>query len=178
MPRGKRADTGNTELDLVPIMNMVTILIPFLLLSVQFVTLAVIDSTLPAMGPPDESKEEKKDEEEKLDLTVAITGTGYTVLGRGGKILGDEEGKAAIPCKIEDCPSVDAYDVASLTEDLTKIKEEFPEEQNVILLPENSVPYEVLIATMDATRSNPNKKDSAGKSLDLFPFVVIAGGGN
>ena len=42
--KGRRT-TEETPLDLVPIMNLVTILIPFLLMSAQFVTLAVIDST-------------------------------------------------------------------------------------------------------------------------------------
>ena len=49
---GKKRLAKAEELNLVPIMNLVTILIPFLLLSVQFVSLAVIDSTLPAIGPP------------------------------------------------------------------------------------------------------------------------------
>ena len=43
-------------------MNLVSILIPFLLLAAQFVTLAVIDSTLPAITqevskPPEEKRE-------------------------------------------------------------------------------------------------------------------------
>ena len=33
-------------------MNLMTLLIPFLLMSIQFVTLAVIDSSLPAIGQP------------------------------------------------------------------------------------------------------------------------------
>lgn len=46
----KRRAMAEQELDLIPIMNLVTILIPFLIMAAQFVNLAVIDSTLPAIG--------------------------------------------------------------------------------------------------------------------------------
>ena len=48
----KRRVMDAPELNLVPIMNLVTILIPFLIMAAQFVQLAVIDSTLPAIGAP------------------------------------------------------------------------------------------------------------------------------
>ena len=173
----KNRDEVDTDLDLIPIMNMVTILIPFLLLSVQFVSLAVIDSTLPAIGKPSEPTEEDK---EKLNLSVAITDSGYTVLGASG-VLGNPEGEGAtVPCLRDGCPGVDAYDIAKLTETLSQIKDEFPDEENVILVPESNVPYEVLIATMDASREDPDTKVTIGSRKDiprpLFPFVVIAGG--
>jgi len=176
MAKKKRAAAAE-ELDLVPIMNMVTILIPFLLLSVQFVSIAVIDSTLPAIGKPTEAQ---PDDEEKLNLSVAITDKGYSVLGASG-VLGNPDGDGAtVPCLRDGCPGVDAYDVSKLTEMLGQIKDEYPDEENVILIPESNVPYEVLIATMDAARENPDVKVTVNGVSDvarpLFPFVVIAGG--
>ncbi len=178
MARKRRgSDDADTELDLVPIMNMVTILIPFLLLSVQFVSLAVIDSTLPAIGKPSEPTEE---EEEKLNLSVAVTPKGYTILGASG-VLGNPDGEGStVPCLRDGCPGVEAYDTKKLTTMLGQIKDEFPKEENVILVPDATVPYEVLIATMDASREDPDTKvtrdnGESGPRL-LFPFVVIAGG--
>jgi hypothetical protein len=69
------------ELNLIPVMNLVTILIPFLLLSVEFVHLAVIDSSLPAIGLPQEVDEDREEEENPLNLKVAITDRGFSVLG-------------------------------------------------------------------------------------------------
>lgn len=178
MSKKKRTE-ANTELDLVPIMNMVTILIPFLLLSAQFVSLAVIDSTLPAIGKPTETTQQE--EEEKLNLSIAITGTGFSILGASG-VLGNPEGEGAtIPCLRDGCPGADAYDVKRLTEMLGQIKDEFPKEENVIIIPEGRVPYEVLVATMDASREDPDTKVRVeGREGDvpkpLFPYVVIAGG--
>ena len=54
----QRRKEEEQELNLTPIMNLVTILIPFLIMAAQFVNLAVIDSTLPAIGPPQPVEEE------------------------------------------------------------------------------------------------------------------------
>lgn len=178
MGKKKRVEVS-TELDLVPIMNMVTILIPFLLLSAQFVSLAVIDSTLPAIGKPAETEEQK--DEEKLNLSVAITPGGYSILG-ANVVLGNPEGEGAtVPCLRDGCPGAEAYDVKRLTEMLGQIKDKFPNEENIILIPESRISYEVLIATMDATREDVDTKVRIeGRDGDfprpLFPYVVIAGG--
>lgn len=181
MSKGKRTEDAE-ELDLVPIMNLVTILIPFLLMASSFVTLAAIDSTLPAIGPPTESTE-VDDEEEKLNLSIAITDEGFTILGSDGTLKSegaDGEKGATLPCKRAGCPSPDAYDTAGLTEMLADIKDRWKDEENVILVPESQVSYETIIFTMDAAREDPSEKenDENGNSRNrlLFPNVVIAGG--
>jgi biopolymer transport protein ExbD len=183
--KGRRA-VEDTPLDLVPIMNLVTILIPFLLMSAQFVHLAVIDSTLPAIGPPQETTEE--DEDPPLMLSVAVTDQGFTILGDNGVVTGEpEEGAEApaegegeveptVPCKERPCSSVESYDLEQLTRMLGLIKDEYPDDENVILVPEARVQYEVIVATMDACREDTKNKTSDGKNRELFPFVVIAGG--
>lgn len=174
---GNRRKEKDPELDLVPIMNMVTILIPFLLMSMQFISIAVIDSTLPAIGKPAETDEEP---EEKLNLSVAITPKGFTVIGAGG-VLGNAKGEGStVPCLRDGCPGVESYDTKKLTEILGQIKDEHPKEENVILVPGSSIAYEVLVATMDASREDPDTKVRRDNGEDgprqLFPFVVIAGG--
>ena len=47
------------------------------------------------------------------------------------------------------------------------IKDEYPEDENVILVPESRVPYEVIVLTSTKVDGSPRT---------LFPFVVIAGG--
>ncbi|MEE2829546.1 MAG: biopolymer transporter ExbD [Myxococcota bacterium] len=75
------------ELNLMPFMNLMTLLIPFLLASIQFVALAVIDSSLPAIGQPQPSDDKDKDETPPLNLTIGITDEGFTVAG-SAKVLG------------------------------------------------------------------------------------------
>ena len=186
--RRERGDQVEEALDLVPIMNLVTILIPFLLMAAQFVHLAVIDSTLPAIGQPTEVEEEPPDKP-PLVLTVALTDRGFTVTGADA-VLNPEGagGEAAAPAEGEDkpptvpcnsggtCSGVDDYNYKELTRILGLIKDEYPDDENVILLPESRIKYEVIVRVMDATREDQENKNADGTFRTLFPFVVIAGG--
>jgi biopolymer transport protein ExbD len=189
----KKRGVEAEELNLVPIMNLVTILIPFLLMAAQFVSYAVIDSTLPAIGPPVPVEEEP--EQKPLNLSIMVTDDGFTVSGNhpelekhGSGAEGEEKG-STIKCLTPGCTyergagqgPQDTYDIAALRTLLTKIKDDRPEEKNVILVPEGGIPYDVLVLTMDATRENPDaggteSADNQCLGRCLFPFVVIAGG--
>ena len=170
--KGKRAEMSS-DVDLVPIMNLVTILIPFLLMASSFVTLAAIDSTLPAIGPPTEASEPDPD---KLNLSIAITDEGWTLLGAdavlGAPAEGEERGPT-VPCSKPGCPTPDSYDAKELTRILGTIKDRYEDEENCILVPESDIPYEVLIITMDSSREDPTTKVE-NKPRVLFPYVVIA----
>ena len=158
--------------NLVPIMNLVTILIPFLLLTVTFVHLAVVDSSLPAISV-------SPSPHPTLGLTVAITDRGYVVAGRSA-ILGEEATPLADLGEAgERQPTLarlpdGSYPTGELTELLVRVKSEHPDEQNVVLMPENQVSYDVIIQTMDATRDH-HPAGAPTREL-LFPFVVMAGG--
>ena len=191
--KGKKRGAQAEELNLVPIMNLVTILIPFLLMAAQFVSYAVIDSTLPAIGPPVPVEDEP--EEKPLNLSVMITDEGFTVSGNhpeleneGGGEEGEEKG-STIECITPGCTfdrgagetAEQAYDVRALRDLLGRIKDDKPEEKNVILVPDSDLPYESLVMAMDATREDPDAGGTTDADLGcngrcLFPFVVIAGG--
>lgn len=88
MPRGDRGGDGGeqAELNLVPFMNMVVVIIPMLLLSVVFLKAGVIKITAPKLKPPDSSKpEEQKDDEKKLDLALLINHNGIVITSSSGK---------------------------------------------------------------------------------------------
>ena len=167
--------------NMVPIMNLMTILIPFILLSVQFVHLAVIDSSLPAIGAP-KANSETVDDKPPLMLTVAVTDRGFIVGGNAAILSTGEEEVGQITDvaqAVEREPTIPVdnegnYLYEKLTELLVKEKAEYPDEQNVILIPESEIIYEVIIGTMDATRDH--KPEGAKEKEMLFPFVVIAGG--
>lgn len=178
----RRGVPEEEELNLVPIMNMVSILIPFLLMAAQFVQLAVIDSTLPAISdaqttPPDPN------EKPPLGLSILITEAGLSVVGNAEVLKTDaavpegEKPPPNVPCKGGgECRGPESYSYGKLTQLLAKVKNEHPDEENVILVPDNFIPYEVLVMVMDATREDVNDKDKDNKSRSLFPYVVIAGG--
>ncbi len=152
----------DASLELMPVMNLVTILIPLLLVGAQVINLSVIDSTMPAIHVDGDTPEPS------LQLTVAVTDEGLAVKG-DGEVLPDS-GAMDLPCGISPCQGVQAYDYDGLTELLGRVKDHHPDEETVILLPEERVPYEVLIRVMDAAR------EDAGADRPLFPQVVMAGG--
>ena len=171
------------ELDLVPIMNLVTILIPFLLMASSFVTLAVIDSTLPAIGQP-QQVEQDPDDKPPLMLSLMITNMGITVAGADAVLFPEgapelaegEDRPPTIPCPGTECTKLEDYDVLELTRILGEIKDEYPDDENVILVPESRIPYETIVKVMDHSREDVDSKNADGAARTLFPYVVIAGG--
>jgi biopolymer transport protein ExbD len=83
--RGGEEEEG--ELNLVPFMNMVVVLIPMLLLSVVFLKIGVINITAPNLGPVKQPKQKEQDEDKKkkLDLTVTVGESGFYVAARDAR---------------------------------------------------------------------------------------------
>lgn len=176
-------------LNLIPIMNLLTILIPFLTLSAVFMRLAVLPTTLPSVADtsdaPAAEEPEKKEEDEKprLNLTVSIVKDGFVVAGAGGVLGGSTEGGPTIPLKDG------AYDFKALTDKLVEIKKQYPHEKDLILIPEMNltndpakadIDYQTIIDTMDAVREAPEPiadSDGDGKiDTILFPGVIFSPG--
>ena len=175
--------------NLIPIMNLMTILIPFLLLSAVFVKISVLNSSLPTAAEPDaappaEQPDKPKEEEKpRLNLTVSITKLGFTIAGSGAVLPGPDPLGPTIP-KLAD----GRWDYTGLTAKMVEIKQKFPEEKNVVIIPEIGTPtepaptieYQTIIDTMDAVRLAPdNVVDSDGDGkLDklLFPDVIFGAG--
>ena len=107
---------------------------------------------------------------------MIITNQGFTVAGAEA-VLPNEgaDSGPTVPCLESGCPTPDSYDTKELTRLLGLVKDQYPDDQNVILVPESRIPYEVLVKTMDATREDPTTR-VGDKPRELFPYVVIAGG--
>jgi hypothetical protein len=148
------------DLDLVPILNLVSLIIPFLLLGAQFVTIAVIPSVLAGEGA-------ETDAPAGLGLTITIAPEGYVVRGDADAIRRESLGDTLrIPCTTAGCPEAAAYDTTALGELLSRIKAQYPKESTVVVVPYPEVSFDALTATLDAAR------DRTGDPL--FPDVVIA----
>lgn len=176
MARKFTVDDKAEETNILPLMNIVMLLIPFLLMSAEFIKLGVINVSAPKMntGEPQQSEPEK-DKKKPLNLTISVTSQGFTLITRGSKIsqgcdmspqaMQDPQKKLPTIRKIEE-----KYDYKQLQECLSKIKKSFPDEQRVIIMSEPKIQYSVVINIMDHSR----EKD-VGKN-DLFPEVVLSAG--
>ena len=85
-------------------------------------------------------------------------------------MLADDEASPTVPLKDGE------HDTGRLHDLLLRIKDEYPDEENVIVLPDADLPYGVLTATLDAARE---RGDGADRWSDaMFPFVILAGAGD
>jgi hypothetical protein len=148
------------DLDLVPILNLVALIIPFLLFGAQFVTVAVIPSVLAGEGPDETSPGQ-------LGLTVTIAPEGY-VIRANSEVMRRESmsDTTRLPCRAGGCEAAADYDAGALTELCKRLKAAHPREATVVIVPYPSIRFEALALTLDATRA-------AGPD-PLFPDAVIA----
>jgi biopolymer transport protein ExbD len=174
MRRRIREEEHIGELNIVPYLDVVVNLVMFMLLSMTgLITLGVLNVSTPKLGG-DAAAVNAADNQPKLLLTVAIGREGFYVAGAGG-VLG------------ADAPSPDAnrpptiplrngkYDYASLSEQMKKIKEQFPNETAVILSADPEIAYDVLIQTMDACREASVKRpDGTSERKPLFYDVSLS----
>jgi hypothetical protein len=166
-------------LDLVPIMNLVTILIPFLLMAMKSFELSVIDTTLPAISQ--KSAPAPNPEDPPLSLKLVINQFGIDVRGADKYLYGEagapkvsegETAKPRITCKSQGlCRGLVDYNWAMLRKDLTLIKKKAVEESrdsdNVIFLPERNIRYELVVAMMDTSRNGSSISELGIKDADM-----------
>jgi biopolymer transport protein ExbD len=161
--RKKRSKSPEeTDLDVVPVMNMFLVLIPFLLMFASFFHLKVINTSVPVLSETmDEAKIKKS--EIKLTVVVEIKSTKICVSAISDEIKEDalKNLESTIDRKEEN------ESMALLEVSLKKIKADYPASDTVIIIPEDDVIYDTIIQTMDVARySNENP---------LFPKVVLSG---
>ena len=123
----------HAELLLVPMIDIFTVLVTFLLMTAVFSRIAVMQIDLPSTAPA-------KPEEPKFRLEVIIRQDGFD-LGDGKQLI------ASIP-KVNG-----AYDLNALSEHALAVKREHPTSDDASVLSEARVPYDELIQAMDAIRS-------------------------
>jgi biopolymer transport protein ExbD len=164
MPTSRRPGRS-AKLELLPVMNLVTILIPMLLAAAELAELAVVDSTVPAIsdqpGPPSDAPP---------PLVLTVSSTGVAVDG----VEGAAEARTDLRCAGDVCARVTDYPLAALTDALATAKDTRPDDDRVTILAGDDVPYGVLVAVMDAAREAPAGPGQPAR--ELFPRVVMGGG--
>lgn len=142
------------SLDLTPIMNMVLCLIPLMLLSVVFMTICVIDVTMPQRS----AGAAASDGEPPKRLQLFISKQGFTIV----------KGQSTLSA-VGECPSdgpticlqnenaeleVDKHNWRALYNELFKIKQEgeWSDHAQIDIVADPSVNYGVLVKAMDISR--------------------------
>jgi biopolymer transport protein ExbD len=159
-PKELSPDEEGGELNIVPFLDIITNVLMFVLATVSVTFTATIDSFPPKRGgrggpPPDHPS---------LNLTVIVVPEGFSIKGSGASIATGCEGTGSgitVPRAAND------YDYAGLNACVKKLKgasDTAKDETTVTISANPSIPYQVVISTIDAVR-----KDDQGQ--ELFPDV-------
>ena len=152
-----RREKKPAELLLVPMIDIFTVLVTFLLMTAVFSRIAIMQIDLPSSVAP-------KPEEPKFRLEVIVRQDGFD-LSDGKQALG------TIP-KVSG-----AYDLKALSERVLAVKREHPASEDASVLSEPKVPYDELVQVMDTIRSAelpPTDELVAGQQVAGAQSVKVA----
>jgi len=147
----------HTEINLVSMIDMMTILVFFLLVHGGFVRLAVLQLNLPS------AQSAAVPEQPAFELEITVRETAIEIGDRATGVLNRIERTDA------------GYDFAQLTEYLTRIKEQFPTKDEATVLVEPYVSYDIVVAVMDRVRVAEERDAVLNRvnRIELFPQVSV-----
>jgi biopolymer transport protein ExbD len=132
--RRERLHTDGAEINLIPMLDMVSLLVQVLLMNVQFNAYAQVgarpitasaDATPPAAA---------------LDLQIGVSPDGF--VASWSEAGARQERRFA------------AEDAASLERLAAELSDAHPDEETAIVVPGGAIPFEVVVGTMDALREH------------------------
>ena len=140
--------------DLLPVLNIMFLLIPALLLAMEFASMAVITVTPPSMCSGCLTKDDPP-KKEPVNFEVEIRSDGFKATANGAE-LG------------EPIPLVDGqHDFAALAERTRVLKLSHPDEVRVTVSAESAVHMATLVTTLDTLRGDDCKLAGVMKGEDV-----------
>ena len=126
------------DVNIIPVMNIFLLLIPFLLLTAAFVQLAVVELSLPSLNKAQGLKAQERPQKLVL-IILAVKENGFQLKAQGFKF--DPLNKVN-----------NQYDYRRLIRQLKQIKQSHPYAEDIFISPENNVKYDIIIKVMDRCR--------------------------
>jgi biopolymer transport protein ExbD len=146
---------GRNDLNIVPMIDMMVILVFFLLFTAVFSNTNILELNLPAPNSsvPDLPK--------GLNLEVIVRQNGIEVADRNSGVL-------------KTLPKVNGeYDYPGLSSFLQDVKAKYRDTLAASVLLEQDIPYDVLVQTMDNTRVWLNNEGVGLQKVELFPDISV-----
>ena len=147
----------HTEINLTSMIDMMTILVFFLLVHGGFIRLAVLQLNLPS------AQSTAQPEPPAFELEIIVREASIDIGDRSTGLIN----------RVQKTES--GYDYVQLTEQLQRIKEQYPAKEEATVLVEPYIPYEVLVAVMDRVRVAEERDDVLNRvnRVELFPQVSV-----
>ena len=146
---------GRNDINIVPMLDIFTILLFFLIFTAVFSRTHIVELNLPA-----QSSEPLK-LPEGLVLEVVVLKDHLVVQDKNSGPL-------------QTLPNTEhGYDFEALTSYLSRVKARFPEMRAATVLLEPAIPYDTIVETMDAVRSFEGTLDGKPARGELFPQISL-----
>jgi biopolymer transport protein ExbD len=146
---------GKNDINIVPMLDVMVILIFFLIFTAVFSKTRILELNLPADVPQELEKLQQ------LELEVIIREGAIEVADRNTGLL-------------QSFPRDDARgDLKPLSDYLARVKARFPDKKDATVLPEPEVPYDTIVQVMDAVRAYDGMQDGQPARGELFPQVAL-----
>ena len=145
---------GRHDLNVVPMIDMMVILVFFLIFTAVFTRTTVLELNLPA---PNSSV---PDLPEGLQLEVIVRADRIEVADRKTGILRTVQNAAG------------GYDLAGLQDFLKQVKAKYPQHLAASVLLESDIPYDSLVQVMDTVRVW-EVDDGTFRKAELFPDISV-----
>ena len=144
---------GRHDLNIVPMIDMMVILVFFLIFTAVFSKTSILELNLPAATNTTEPPP-------GLQLEVIVRPGAIEVADRKSGLL-------------QSLPNLGgAYDYAGLGSYLARVKERFPGNDAATILLAPDIPYDVLVQVMDVVRVREVREPSYHRE-DLFPEISV-----
>ncbi|MBI3179440.1 MAG: biopolymer transporter ExbD [Deltaproteobacteria bacterium] len=165
--------TQEVNLELTPMMNLLTGLVPFMLMSAAFFQLSVIQISVPVASSTGETDIAK--EEDAVTLNLRITATTFDLSASSDTLSPTEvkKLKASIP-RVHGDDAAERAVYQQVSEAAYQIKGKYTASDTVIVVPDPEIPYEVVVASMDAVRDIVQERGGLKSKVTLFPRVVLS----
>ena len=152
------------DLNLTPLMDVMSNILFFLLASFGAAIVSFLNASVPVQSdtPPPEMRTNQ------VVVTVQITPREYTIAASNDWLPAEDlqKLKRSIP------RASGGHDTRALGQFLYEIKQTYPGSETMMLIPDEQVSYELIVATMEAAREHQLDQK---RKIRLFPKVVIAG---
>jgi len=155
LERNQLANKGEPPINLVPMIDVLTVLVLYLLVGTIFRQFTVLQLNLP--GP---SQQAPAQDRPPLDLKVVLRKQRLEVHDRNGTVRVLDNQAAA-------------FDTAALGTLLADVKRLNPDEDSVTLLLEQDIKYDALVQVMDTVRVFPPGSAELTQGIPMFPAVAI-----
>lgn len=147
---------GRNDLNIVPMLDIFTILVFFLIFTAVFSKTNIVELNLPAANSA-----QPLDLPEGLELEVVV---------RRDELVVQDKNSGPLQ-RLANVAS--GYDYDGLSAFLGRVKAKFPELRTATLLVEPEIPYDTIVATMDAVRSYEGVLDGRPARGELFPQISL-----